>query len=385
MTLWIALAIIALASGAILFVGLGRRRDPLMRRDGSIAILRDQLAEVTSDRERGLISAAEAEAAEIEIKRRLLSASRNPDEAFETRGRGRVTGAILAVAVPVAAGTLYLQIGAPEIAGEPTGVGAAERAEAAEVAALAAQLKARLEAEPDGGPIAGWVLLGQTYMGRERYADAVDAFTRIAGRDEADSSVQSRYAEALIAAENGIVTPRARAIIEKALALDSGNPAAVFYQSQAIEQEGALVAARAVLVDRLEAANGFYPWMEVFVASANRIGEQTGDDPITLASFAPMLGGGRGPDAADVAAARDLSPADRMAFVRSMVEGLAARLEDDPGDVDGWFRLVRAYDVLGQADDAADARAKARTAIEALPQDDPRRSSMLSTLKQDSN
>jgi cytochrome c-type biogenesis protein CcmH len=31
-----------------------------------------------------------------------------------------------------------------------------------------------------------------------------------------------------------------------------------------------------------------------------------------------------------------------------MVEGLAARLEDDPGDLDGWLRLGRSYGVLGE-------------------------------------
>ncbi|UWQ19759.1 c-type cytochrome biogenesis protein CcmI [Jannaschia sp. M317] len=373
MTLWILLASLALTSGAFLFFGFGGRRATLTRRDGSVAILTDQLAEVAADRDRGLISGAEAEGAEIEIKRRLLSVARRTEAAPERRGSGRAIGALLAVAVPAAAVLLYLQIGAPEVAGRPSEEIAAQRAEAAQVAALTAELKARLESDPEGGPTEGWVLLGQTYMNMGRYEDAAGAFASMAEREGADSSVQSRYAEALIAAESGVVTPKARRVIDRAIALDSANPAAVFYLSQAREQEGALVTARALLVERLDSADGFQPWMELFIASANRLGEQTGDAPLDLTRYAPMLGGGREPSAADVAAAQDMAPEDRMAFVESMVEGLAARLEDEPGDLDGWIRLMRAYDVLGRTEDAAEARTRARAAVGALPSDDPRR------------
>jgi cytochrome c-type biogenesis protein CcmH len=45
-----------------------------------------------------------------------------------------------------------------------------------------------------------------------------------------------------------------------------------------------------------------------------------------------------------------------------MVERLAARLRDNPDDLEGWRRLARAYQVLGDTDKASDAHAK----IEAL-------------------
>jgi len=66
-----------------------------------------------------------------------------------------------------------------------------------------------------------------------------------------------------------------------------------------------------------------------------------------------------GPSAADVAAAQDMAPDDRSAMIRGMVDGLAARLEDEPGDLDGWLRLGRAYSVLGEADKAAEAYGRA--------------------------
>lgn len=65
--------------------------------------------------------------------------------------------------------------------------------------------------------------------------------------------------------------------------------------------------------------------------------------------------------AADAIAA--MSPEDRAAAITSMVEGLAARLETEPDDVDGWRMLARSYSALGRNAEAADAlrEAVART------------------------
>lgn len=55
-----------------------------------------------------------------------------------------------------------------------------------------------------------------------------------------------------------------------------------------------------------------------------------------------------GPSAADIEAADALSEEDRGAMITAMVEGLSARLADDPNDPQGWVRLLRARKVLGQ-------------------------------------
>ena len=79
-------------------------------------------------------------------------------------------------------------------------------------------------------------------------------------------------------------------------------------------------------------------------------------------------------------------PADRAAMIRGMVDGLAARLEQQPGDLDGWLRLARARLVLGEPakardafqkaaalkpDDVAIRREHARAAVAAAPSDEP--------------
>ena len=70
-----------------------------------------------------------------------------------------------------------------------------------------------------------------------------------------------------------------------------------------------------------------------------------------------------GPDAADIAAASEMSTEDRDAMIAGMVDGLAARLEDNPEDGPGWQRLARAYDVLGRTEAAQDALVSAADAL----------------------
>ena len=57
-----------------------------------------------------------------------------------------------------------------------------------------------------------------------------------------------------------------------------------------------------------------------------------------------------GPTAEQVQAAQEMTPEERAEMIIAMVEGLAARLEDDPYDEQGWTRLIRSRAVLGQAD-----------------------------------
>jgi cytochrome c-type biogenesis protein CcmH len=54
-----------------------------------------------------------------------------------------------------------------------------------------------------------------------------------------------------------------------------------------------------------------------------------------------------------------MPPHERNAQIRSMVDGLAARLESSPRDVEGWIRLMRSRVVLGEREVAATTFRKA--------------------------
>ena len=60
-----------------------------------------------------------------------------------------------------------------------------------------------------------------------------------------------------------------------------------------------------------------------------------------------------------MAAAENMSPEQRQDMVRSMVDGLAARLEQQPDDIEGWRMLGRSWAVLGDPAKSAEAFAQA--------------------------
>src|SRR5206468_4188502 len=74
------------------------------------------------------------------------------------------------------------------------------------------------------------------------------------------------------------------------------------------------------------------PWRKVV---AERLAQIAGDERENGAAPANMAP--TGPTAQDVAAAQTMSPEERQAIIRGMVDRLAARLEQNPNDKEGWI------------------------------------------------
>jgi cytochrome c-type biogenesis protein CcmH len=69
--------------------------------------------------------------------------------------------------------------------------------------------------------------------------------------------------------------------------------------------------------------------------------------------------GGDGLSVEEITKSEAMSPRERDAAIRSMVDGLADRLESSPRDVEGWTLLMRSRVVLGEREVAATAFRKA--------------------------
>jgi cytochrome c-type biogenesis protein CcmH len=82
---------------------------------------------------------------------------------------------------------------------------------------------------------------------------------------------------------------------------------------------------------------------------------------IETASSSPTeaAGTGNGPSVDKVATSAAMPANERDAAIRSMVEGLASRLESSPRDVEGWTLLMRSRVVLGEKAGAATTFRKA--------------------------
>src|SRR5690606_751564 len=83
------------------------------------SIYRDQLDELTRDRERGLIGDSEAEAARIEISRRLLNSETTGDAAGQPGSAYRIERLVAVIVVPLIAIGTYLYVGSPQLADLP--------------------------------------------------------------------------------------------------------------------------------------------------------------------------------------------------------------------------------------------------------------------------
>ena len=86
-----------------------------------VALYRDQLAEVERDVERGVMGEAEAEAARIEVSRRLLAAVDAVEKAKVARPKTspRRIALGMMVFVPALSLGLYLLLGSPDVPDEP--------------------------------------------------------------------------------------------------------------------------------------------------------------------------------------------------------------------------------------------------------------------------
>ena len=324
-------------------------------------VYRDQLGEVQSDRERGLIGERDAEAARIEIARRLLAAdAESPaEQGSPTHSPLRAVTVGLAVALPLAALSLYLIYGSPRLPDQPLIARLQDPASNKNLEVLVARVEARLRQHPEEGE--GWEVIAPVYMGWQRYADAAEAYRqsiRLLG--ESPKRLAS-YGQALVLANNGVVTEDARKALERALVLDPKliEPRLVLIIAK--EQDGQLAAAIADWRAMLASAPADAPWRKL-------VEQRLAEDEAKLAGKAVAAkpndvpaAGPQGPSADDVAAAQTMSPADRQAMIESMVQGLANRLDQKGDDLAGWLKLVRAYTVLDRKDDALKALEKAKT------------------------
>jgi cytochrome c-type biogenesis protein CcmH len=354
MALWLILALMTAAAVFAVLWPLSRR---VPARGGSdIAVYRDQLDEIGRDRAGGLIGTAEAEAAKVEVSRRLLAAadaatavdkSANVGSSLWRRRATAVAGLVL---LPAGAIVLYLSIGSPQLPGEPLAAHIREAHRDSSIANLVSQAEERLEHNPND--LRGYEVLAPVYMQLGRFEDAVTARRKILVIAGENAERQSDLGEALAAAANGIITVDAKRAFERAQALDPNDLKSKFFIGVAAMQDGDRDKAVAIWRGMLAAAPPGAPW----AASVQQALAQAG-------ASTPPAASAPGPNAADVAAASQMNEKDRSAMIRGMVAQLAERLQQHGDDIDGWQRLLRAYMVLGERDKAKVAAADARKAL----------------------
>ncbi|MHA1543988.1 MAG: tetratricopeptide repeat protein [Alphaproteobacteria bacterium] len=200
------------------------------------------------------------------------------------------------------------------------------------------ELEARLRQEPDN--VEGWATLGAGYSSMGRFSDATMAYIRASKLDPENPDFHAAIGEAVTLAGEGKVTEDAKAAFEAALALDPGNAIAHFYLGDYDFDNGNIQAAYDRWRALYEGLPANTPWLNLL--------EQRLETAAIALGIAP-------PEAPSLGEVTDMTETEQDQLIEDMVARLAARLEENPEDMEGWFRLGQSYLVLGRQAEAADA------------------------------
>jgi len=381
---WLVCGVITAATLALVLTPILRPPTGQNERP-ELALFKAQLAEVDRDVARQIVPASEAERVKAEIGRRLIAASKAAAEM--SSGGPKATGVVAAAAVCVCviAGGTYLSIGAPGMTDLPlqTRINQAAETRATRPSQLTAEASSRVLSAPEfsadyiasveslrrlvperGDDLQGWELLAYHEARLRNFSAAAMAQGRVVSIKGSAASPDDllRHADLLVAAADGYVSPEAETVVRKVLETAPNSVAARYYLGAMFDQ-----------TDRPDIA--FRLWQSIVESGApESLYENLARQQIAGAAFragitytAPPPATTTvlpGPSADDMAAATDMTDADRAAMIENMVSGLAERLATDGGPPAEWARLITAYGVLGRTDEARNILSEARTVFQ---------------------
>ncbi len=373
MLFWIICLLMTAVTAYVVVTPLLRSQDAASD-NPDIDFYKAQLAELERDNHTGLIDSKDADAARVEVSRRLLAAV-SEKRGSTTSSRMPVVAGCIAAALLAVSFATYVTLGAPGYGDFPL----AQRLEAAKLARETRPSQTALEANTLPAPTPdvsdeyrrtvdqlrqivpgrpddreGWRLLAQHEGQMRNYSAAAAAQAHLIGLlgDQTKLDQRVYLTDMLVAAAGGFVSPQAEEVVDQILAQDPQNHAALYYKGALYYQ-----------TDRADVA--FRLWRPVVtdgdpdtyhVAAARAQIEDAaflaGDTRYAL----PPL---NGPTAQDIENASDMTEADRAAMIAGMVQQLSDRLATDGGTADDWARLIAAHGVLGNTAQAQAVYAEA--------------------------
>lgn len=330
--IWLFLILMLVSAALILLRG---ERRPAAGLD-PVAHYKAQLQELDADRARGAIDDTSAAAAKVEIERRILKVARADSDSTLKAGARSTVIPLLVVLIGLPA-AFYALAGSPDLPAKPGFIAEGRHMQVEEGGptfdeAMEA-IRAHLKDSPDDKK--GWEVLAKTARAVRDYSVAANAFDRLAELEPEDVKWRVQQFEAMLAMAGGQVTPASRLVLARVLNEEPGHPAAQYYLGLAYEQMGQPDKARATWTALADRSTPDAPWMGPLREKLAGLGVNP-----------PKL------SADEMAAVNSMSVEDREAFIASMIERLATRLEENPDDAEGWMMLARSQASLGNREAA---------------------------------
>jgi cytochrome c-type biogenesis protein CcmH len=403
---WVVAGAMGFAVSAFLLRALARGSDVAAAGPMALELYKGQLAEVERDLAKGTLEAGEAERLRTEVQRRMLEAAKSTQapaiqapatqapatqapatQAPATRvsGLSQSLGFGAIIAALAGAIALYFTLGAPDYPDLPLSKRLALAAEAynarpsqfeAEAAApppapvqpdpeflaLIEQLRAAVKARPSD--VQGQTLLARNEAQLGNFAASSRAYEAViaAKGDAASAEDYSGAAQAMIVAAGGIVTRQAEAALMQTLKLDPQNGLARYFAGLMFAQTGRPDRAFEFWEPLARTSAADAPWRAPLAALLPEVASAAGINYAAPADLAQI-----GPDAADMAAAADMTSDEQRIMINMMVTGLEARLLEAGGTGEEWARLITSLGVLGEMPRAEVALRAARAAMAADP------------------
>ncbi len=378
MVFWGLAILMTAVVGGLIVTGMLRRPEPVAAPEHhDIDVYRDQLKDIDREVARGVLAEEEAERVRVEVSRRILAADRAHQAEDTAPGQpGRTTSFVAAGVVMLAivggSAALYLRLGAPGYPDLPiqtrlAAIAEAKRARPLQAAAeaqvgdatsrlsqadpayvkLVERLRLALKDRPNS--LEGHIRLVQAEANLGNYSAAAKAQAKVIslkGKDATAGDYRDQ-AELMILAAGGYVSPEAESALTQSLTRDRTDGAARYYSGLLFYQTGRPDRAFRLWRDLLEEAKPGDPWIVPVRALIEDAAKRAGI-PYTL------------PDA-NTAAGQDQ-------MIRGMVERLSTRLATEGGSAEEWARLIRAYGVLGEKEQAAAIWANAQQVFAQSPE-----------------
>ena len=331
-----------------------------------LALYKDQLREVDSDLARGVLSETESESARLEISRRILAADKRAQMETLANPAPSIVNKLLAafVILTVLTGSLgiYANLGEPNLPDRPlvARLAAAQEARAqrlsqedAEVQVpdekinipedylkLVKRLREAIKKKPNDEQGLRLLALHEFRIGK--YRAARKAHTRIMKvvGDKVTAKDYIDFAEVMIFATNGYVSPEAEITLSQALKLKPNDGRTRYYSGLAMAQNGRADVAYRLWEGLLKEGPQDAAWIPLIKSQIDDVARLAG---INM-SNQPLPG----PTTDQINAASEMTKEDRKKMIRGMVAGLGERLATNGGTMNEWARLIRALGVLGE-------------------------------------
>ncbi|OYT99660.1 MAG: c-type cytochrome biogenesis protein CcmI [Burkholderiales bacterium PBB1] len=205
--------------------------DAAARRASTLAILREQAAQLDAELASGQLDAKQHRAAREDIERRVLEEADAVGPTTKTLAtnapaeRPWKSAWLLGLGVPLLVGTIYSRVGSPQAIDAPppppvASLGA-DNVTDAQVEELVTKLATAMEQKPDD--LAGWTLLARTYAVLQRYTEASKAYARASALAPNDAQLLADHADVLAMLQGQKISGEPARLVTRALQIDPKN------------------------------------------------------------------------------------------------------------------------------------------------------------------